>query len=282
MRVLSSFFLIFIFAQPLFAQKTPTTELVNEFLNSKTYIVLEGSLFSSYNIYLKAAIDNEWKITPSEIISYSEFQKKRKMPNTSFLVVTNVQFNNDKTGTTYDFLNLLLGGNYRGLDDMPDLVNLPLSLAGQDGESYVYKLSALIRFIQIHIQNLKDNPELTNKDFKKIFKANNGNFKDKTIYLLKEELAENINSMAKLKKAYPYSIKISNKEEIEKLIETKQENAVFLHIVGPDKPTGNRMCFKVLMGADNAQIYYYGHHTVSSKKESCLLKKDLQKIAKTK
>ncbi|MEA3445323.1 MAG: hypothetical protein U9R19_11440 [Bacteroidota bacterium] len=275
-------FIILLFSSQIIGQKTPSILQINEFFNSKTYIVYEGSLFSSYNIYLKEAIDKEWDITPFQIISYGQFEEKRKEPNSSFLIVTNVQFNDDRTGTTYNFINLLLGGNYYSLDAMPDLVNIPLSLAGQDEEKYVYKLTGIIRFVQKHLRYLKENPQFANISFDKLYKSKKTGFSTKTLFLLKDELAENINTTAKLKSAYPFSVKISSKNEIEELIASKNEDAVFLHIVAPDTQSGNRMCFKVLMSANNSEIYYYDYHTVSARKQGCLLKKDLQKIARYK
>ncbi len=269
-----------VLVQHLFGQKTPSTEQVDAFFNSTTYIVYEGSMFSSYNIYLKDAIDKEWSITPYKVIPYSEFESRINESNTSFLVVTDVQFVKDRTNTTYNFLNLLLGGNYQSVETMPDLVNIPLSLTGQDEERYVYKISALIRFVQNHMNFLKCNPEWCEKEFAKIYNTSRGGFSGRRLYLLQDELENTINSQEELSKNYPFSAEISSREEIELCIESKKKNALFLHIVGPDTPSGNKICFKVLIGADDAEIYYYGYHSVSAKKASRFLKKDLEKIAR--
>ncbi|MCF8371271.1 MAG: hypothetical protein K9H64_06600 [Bacteroidales bacterium] len=265
-----------------FGQKTPSSEQVKAFFESKTYIVYEGSLFSSYNIYLKDAIDKEWTITPFSTIPYSLFEAKRKEAKSSFLVVSDVQFTGDKTGTTYNFLNLVLGGNYRSLTEMPDLVNIPLSISDQDEENYVYKLVALIRFIQKHMLLLQSQPGLCNKEFEGIYKQKTTDFSDKTIYMVKEELNDDVNSLPEIAEVYPYPVVLSTLDEIEAAIASRNSNGLILHIVGPDSPKGNRSCFKVLIGTDDAEVYYYDQHKVSAKNPTCFLKKDFENIAKEK
>lgn len=260
-------------------QKTPSTELVQAFFQSKTYIVYEGSLFSSYNIYLKDAADKEWTITPFSIISYGQFEAKRKEANASFLVVSYAQFTGDRTGTTYNFLNLIMGGKYPSLTEMPDLVNIPLSISDQDEELFVYKLAALIRFVQKHMQLLQAQPGFCDKEFGGLYKQKKEGFSEKTLYLLKEELDEDVNSLPEIEDVYPYPVVLCSRAEIEETITSKKSNGLILHKVGPDSPSGNRTCFKVLIGTDDAEVYYYSHHNVSTKNPSCFLKKDFEEIA---
>lgn len=263
-------------------QKTPSAEQVKAFFESKTYIVYEASLFSSYNIYLKDAIDKEWTITPFSTIPYSQFEAKRKDANSSFLVVSDVQFMGDKTGTTYNFINLVLGGKYPSLTEMPDLVNIPLSISDQDEENYVYKLVALIRFIQKHMLLLQSQPGLCNKEFEGIYKQKTTDFSGKTIYIAKEELNNDINSLQEIAQVYPYPVVLSSLEDIEAAIAAKKSNGLILHIVGPDSPKGNRSCFKVLIGTDDAEVYYFDQHKVSAKNPNRFLKDDFEEIAKEK
>ena len=68
--------LIIIALLPLFSfsQKLPGKEIVNTFFKSKTYIVYDVGMFSSYNFYIKDVIEKEWTITEYEFISYDEFK----------------------------------------------------------------------------------------------------------------------------------------------------------------------------------------------------------------
>jgi len=279
-KLISILFLILTLSSSIWSQKIPSKELIELFLKSKTYIVYDVSMFSSYNFYVKEAIENEWTITEYEFISYNEFKEKRKEKNSSFLVLTDVTFNNDKTATVYNFINLILGGNYHFISDMPDIVNIPLSISGQDEDLYVYKIPAIIGFIQKHALMLKQKPQLANKPIEDIYKIADSKLTGKTFYFLKEDLSPDINTVGKIKSIFPFSVKITTKEEIEKMINQKTKDAVFLHKVGSNSKQGNRQCFTVLIGADNFEIYYFSHHTLTRKNGNYLLKKDLIKLAK--
>ena len=56
---------------------------INTFLNSKTYIVLNNTLMSDYNMEMKEAILKHWTITDYEFITESEFKKHKSNPKNS-------------------------------------------------------------------------------------------------------------------------------------------------------------------------------------------------------
>lgn len=279
-KLISILLLTFFLPLTIWSQKVPSKKIVETFLKSKTYIVYDVSMFSSYNFYVKDAIENNWTITEYEFISYNEFIQKRKQKNSSFLVLTDVTFNNDKTATVYNFLSLILGGNYRFVSDMPDIVNIPLSISGQDEDLYMYKIPAIIGFIQKHALLLKMKPELASKPVEEVYKITDSGFAGKTFYFIKEDLAPEINSITKIKEVFPFAVKILAREEIEEAINKKVKNIIFLHKVGSDSKQGNRQCFTVLIGADDYEIYYFNHHTITRKNGNYLQKKDLIKLAK--
>jgi len=280
-KFLSVLFLILFLPSLFWAQTIPSEELVKLFLKSKTYIVYDVSMFSAYNFYIKEAIENEWKITEYEFISYNEFAEKRKEKNSSFLVLTDVTFNNDKTATVYNFLSLILGGNYRFVSDMPDIINIPLSISDQDDDLYVYKIPAIIGFIQKHTLLLKQQPQLAGKPIEDVYKITDKGLTDKTFYFLQEDLSPEINTVSKIKKVFPFPVKILTKEQIEESINNKEKGIIFLHKVGSNSKQGNRQCFIVLIGADDYEIYYFNNHTITKKNGNFILKKDLIKLART-
>jgi sulfite reductase alpha subunit-like flavoprotein len=272
-------FAIFFVSFLSYGQKTPSAELVQAFFQSKTYIVYEDNIFSAYNIYVKDAAEKDWTITPYSIISYKDFETKRKEANASFLVVSYAQFTGDRTNTTYNFLNLLLGGKYRSLTEMPDLVNIPLSISDQGEDTYVHKLAVLMRFVQNHMLMLQAQPGLCDKEFDGLYKQVREGVEERTIYFLQNELNDDVNSLKEIAKVYPYPVKLCSTEEIEELVSSKKSKGLILHIVGPDTPGGNRTCLKVLLGTDDAEVYFYDSHRVTIKNPSCFLKKDFEKIA---
>ena len=81
-------------------------------------LCLKTNQFSFYNAEIKDAVDKYWKVTPLKFITEKEFNVMRTDPSYSFIVLTITNFSNDKSGSAYDFLNLLLGADVDNLDEI--------------------------------------------------------------------------------------------------------------------------------------------------------------------
>ena len=111
----------------------------------------------------------------------------------------------------------------------------------------------------------------------------NDNIKDikgKTLYLLENELAKEVNSVARIRKIYPYKFKIVTKEEIEEAIKNREGNIVFLHKVGPEGTKLNARSYKIIIGAGDANFYYFDYHKINDKKPDGFLTSDFKKLSK--
>ncbi|MGD0712061.1 MAG: hypothetical protein ABR968_12890, partial [Bacteroidales bacterium] len=176
----------------------------------------------------------------------------------------------------YNFLNLVLGGN-ADLNAMPDLGSVPLSYVDVDEASYLYKIGGLLLFMQTHIKYTNDHPgvklELTNKD-------SGIDIKTKELWLLKEELPPNFNTLDKIKTVYPYTVKLVSKDDIKKAIEDKNPNVVYLHKVGPEGTMSGGKCWKFLVTANNGEVLYYDGHMIDSSNPDAFLVKDFKSIGK--
>jgi hypothetical protein len=146
----------------------------------------------------------------------------------------------------------------------------------------MYKLNTLVRFLQHHIRSITENPDLISKNTFKYYRDNLEDIKDKTLYLVKEELSKEINSEARIKKIYPYSFKIVTREEIKQAIEDRKENVVFLHKVGPEGTMIYARCYKLIIGADKPKLYYFDYHMIEDDSPDALLKEDLENLAEGK
>jgi hypothetical protein len=164
-----------------------------------------------------------------------------------------------------------------------DIAAIPLSYTEVDEEFWVYKMDALVRFMQNHIINMRDNPKMIKKNILEYYNQNMKDIKQKTLYVIKEELAPNINTEDKLKKIYPFSVKFVTSEEVEKAIYDRDPNVVFLHKVGPQGTRLKARCYKMIVGAADANFYYFDYHWVErGKNDDALLDKDFKKMAKKK
>lgn len=258
----------------------PTPEDLDHFRTTKTYVVLSDNPMAEYNFEIQDAVKKYWDITEYEFIKFDEFGEKSADKNASFLYVAAVNFEKDKSHTRYKFLCVSLGGDHVSIDDMKDVANLPLSYHGVDEDRYTYKLGTMVKFLQDHIRLITENPSMVSQNVYKHYNDNMADVRQKTLYMLEEELDKPVSSEARIRQVYPYAVKIVEPEEIKELIMAGDENAVFLHKVGPEGKQMNARVYKILIGAADGKFYYFDYHKVNSKHPDAFLESDFKKLAK--
>jgi len=256
----------------------PDKDEIKQFDASKTCVVLEDDPFSSYNIYIKEAVKACWKITPYEFISVKDFNVRRFNPAYSFLVITQTNFDMDKSHGLYNFLNLLQGKDVNKLAEMPEICAIPLSFAGVSDLIYSYKLGAIVSFMQKHAQKISDDPSLSLRKYLKDYNQNIPGIKNRTILVEQDDLTPEISTIAKIKRIYSGNIEIVTDDEIIKAIENKTPGAVILHKVGPMGDRDSGYCFIMLIGTDDSELYYYNLHMVDRANPNGLLSADLKRL----
>ena len=256
----------------------PSRDDINAFFNTKTMVVLLDNPLLEYNIVIKEVMEQEWTITDFEFISINEFEKLRFDPQYSFLYMSRVTFDNDKTDAVYRFLHLSLGGDYFRKNQMPDIASVPLAYYSVEEDNYIYKLAILVRFIQNHALLIKEKPQIVSANVLQHYNDNMKDIKGKTLFLLEEELADDVNSTARIKKIYSSKFRIITKEDVTEAIAQRDENIVFLHKVGPEGTKINARCYKIIIGAADANFYYFDYHKISSKSPDGFLSQDFKKL----
>lgn len=281
-KLIAGSLLALIITSAVVAQNVPSREDIYAFFKTKTLVVLEDNPLTEFNIVIKNVMKQEWEVTEFDFISHKEFEEKRFDPQYSFIYTSTVSFANDKTDANYKFLHLSIGGDYHRLNQMPDLASVPVAFANVEEEYYIYKLGILVRFIQNHVKLLKEEPNIISENVFKHYNDNMGNIQTKTLYVLKSELEPKVNSLARIKKVYPYSVKIVERDDVEEAIKSHDDNIVFLHKVGPEGTKINARCYKIIIGAADANFYYFDYHKVSRKAPDGFLEKDFKKMASKK
>jgi hypothetical protein len=256
----------------------PDKDEIKQFEASKTCVVLEDDPFSSYNIYIKEAVKACWKITPYEFITVKDFNVRRLNPAYSFIVITQTNFDLDRSHGLYNFLNLLQGKDVDKLSEMPELCAIPLSFAGVSDLIYSYKLGAIVAFMQKHAQKISEDPSLSLRKYLKYYNKNIPGIKNKTILVEEDDLTPEISTIKKIKKYYSGSIEIVTNDEIIKAIENKSPGTVILHKVGPMGDRDSGYCFIMLIGTDDSELYYYDLHMVDKSNPNGLLPGDLKRL----
>jgi hypothetical protein len=258
----------------------PSADEIKQFMGSKTCVVLEDDPFSSFNAYIKTAVKACWNITPFEIIDVLEFNRRWTNPAYSFIVLTQTNYEKDKTGGLFNFVNLLQGKKVSKLGELPEICAIPLSWAGQDDINYGYKLGAILLFMQKHAKMISDDPSLTGRKYLKYYNKNVPEVSKKIILVKEEDLDPELNTIEKIKAIYPYAVKIVSEEDIVKAITEKSANTLVLHKVGPVGEVKSGYCFKMLIGADDADMYYYNMHMYNDKNANGMIAADWKRLAR--
>jgi hypothetical protein len=258
----------------------PNKDEIAQFMASKTCVVLEQNQFSAYNVYIKKAVETYWDVTPYEFINVDEFNKRQRDPAYSFIILTQTSYEKDKAGTRFNFLNLLQGKNVSKLAELPEICAIPLSFADDDEYDYSYKFGAILFFMQKHAKMISENPSLTGRRYLRYYNVNMPKVKQKTILVAEDDLSPAISTIGKIKAVYPHKIEIVDEEAIVKAIQEKTPNTLILHKVGPGRNKNAGLCFKMLIGTDDSDMYYYHQHNITSSAPNGLLPADLKKMAK--
>jgi len=282
MKKLFAFLLVIISFIHLQAQREylPTKADLDHFHTTKTYVVLEENQLSDYNIEITDAVKKFWDITEYEFIKMKDFAKMSEDKNASFLYPATVSFEKDRSNTRYRFLCLSLGGNNVSIDELKDVANIPLSYFGVDSDYYSYKLGTLVRFLQNHVHLITEDQSIISQNIYKYYNENMGDLKDKTLYLVEEDLARDVNAVAKIRSVYPGRVKIVDRDAVKDLIMAKDDDAVVLYKVGPEGKKMNARVYKTLVGVADAKFYYFEYHKVTVKKPDAFLASDFKKLAK--
>jgi hypothetical protein len=266
---------LFLFSQAPF----PVSSEIKQFTASKTCVVLEDGN-SPFNVYVRRAMEEFWKITPFEFIKTADFQTRRTDPSFSFILLTQTNFDRDKSKTAYNFINLLQGKDVGEIGKMPEICAVPLSSAGEDDLEYGYKLGAILSFMQKHAQMISDDPSLTGRKYLKYYNKYIPDVQKKTILVKQDNLVPEIATIDKIKAIYNNKIEIVTEDDIVKAIENKTPNTVILHKVGPVGDRKSGYCFKMLIGTDDANMYYYHQHMIDKANPNGFLPADLKRLAK--
>lgn len=255
----------------------PSEGEIKQFTASTTCIVLEDGN-PAYNAYITRAVKGFWKITPFEFISSSGFNERRSDPSYSFIILTETNFENDKSNSAYNYINLLQGKDVEELGQMPEICAVPLSFAEADEMEYGYKMGAILSFIQNHAQRISEDPFLTGRRYLKYYNRYNNEVIGRSILVKQEDLSPSLDNIEKIREIYVHRIEIVPEEEIVRAIEEKTPNTLILHKVGPGADAGSGYCFKMLIGTDDSNLYYYYQHTINKTNPDGLLPADLKRL----
>ena len=267
-----------LYAQGFQKVKYANKKQIEEFFNSKTMVVMDANSLLGYNIVVKNAVDKYWKMTPYEVITSARFHELYKDPKLSFIFLSKVELEKDKEDVFYLYMDIVMGEEVDDITGLPVLLSIPLAYTGVEEETYVDKLPLMIRFAQVHLNNLKTakNPKPFNnlKNYNKDSKL----LKDKTLLVMESDLSEEVNTLEKIQKVYNGAVKIADSKAIEKAIEEKTANTAILHQVSPGAEDNKGRSYCQIYGTDDAKLYYFNHQRITKRRPAGMLARDFQLI----
>ncbi|HOB83902.1 MAG TPA: hypothetical protein PK521_00495 [Bacteroidales bacterium] len=258
----------------------PTKNEISQFSTSTTCVVLEDDPFAPFNVFIKAAMKEFWTLTPFEFIDQEEFEVRMKKSDYSFIMLTETTFDKDKSGSAFNFINLVQGKYVNRISALPEICAIPLSSGGEDDLDYGYKLGAILLFMQKHAGLIMEDPSKTGRRYLKFYNENIPAVLSRRILVKKEDLSPAIDDPEKIKAIYSGKVEIVTEEDIVKAIGERTPGTVILHKVGPSGEAEGGYCFKMLIGTDDSNMYYYNSHTITKDDPDGLLPADLKRLAR--
>lgn len=259
-----------------------TKKQIIDFYRTTTLVVKEGGMFSEYNSEIEDAMKKYWTVTPYKFISKSELDDYIHSSKYSFLLKSKMRYDAKKaTDVEYNILTLMIGyGSAKKAEELPDLCTFPLAYDKNDENKDLFKLPSAVQFMQNHVALTKSNANISKDNVIKFYNKNRTAFSEKTLYVLKSDLSPKVNSLAKIKKIYKGKVKVVSIDEIKKAIEEKDENVVYLHKVGPTMKSAKARCWKLVLAASDAQLFYFDLHKITKKMPDGILASDFKKFKK--
>lgn len=269
------------FFYDVFAQhnrQVTATQIIN-FKKTTTYVVTDNDPALGYNIAIRGAMDNNWKITPHKYISPEEFETVRKDNDKSFCILTKATLTKDKRNAEYLYLNFVMGDTAQDISNMPEILTLPLAYTGVEENSYVYIMDIIVRFAQEHIKLMLNSPKITQLRNLKYYNDNQKKIKTKTLLVEEKDLGSDVSTIEQIKTVYAYSVKIVDSDEIEKAIVEKRPNTIILHVIGPGEEDNAGRAYKIIYSLDDNLMYYYNYENISPSRTGKFVARDFKRIS---
>lgn len=255
------------------AQVYTRKEKLKDFTAKTTKVVLSGEEF--LDEALKESVASTWTLSPYEFCTNEEFQKLKTSDSFYFLIVASSrQKKEEEPGL--DMLTLVKGGEgaSKSIDGMLEVVSFPFRAARFPSGREFTLLPAFLHIIQDHVSTLADTEmkaysNLSAKDTKKL--------KTKRIYFWEEDLSKQIGSH--VRESLDEDIIIEeDDEDVDKVFDAGEVNTVVSYVVAPDVPVDGSVCYKMLIGSDTLELYYFKKHKITSKNGKGFLASDLKAI----
>ena len=255
------------------AQITTRREKLKEFTSKTTKVVLTGDEFLDEAV--KESVAATWTVSPYEFCSNEEFQNLKGNADFYFLMVVKGQFRRESE-PGIDMLTLVKGGEGadKSINDMFEVVSFPLrSTEDPSGREFVL-LPAFLKIIQEHTTSLTDTEM---KAYSNIGAKDSKKLRIKRIFFWAEDFAPQVDEQTKRSLDEDILIK-EDEDEVDEIFSEGTFNTVVSYVVAPSEPVNGSICYKMLIGSDNHELYYFKKHKITAKSGKGFLSSDIKSI----
>ena len=255
------------------AQITTRREKLKDFTSKTTKVVLTGDEFLDEAV--KESVAATWTVSPYEFCSNEEFQNLKGNADLYFLMVVKGQFRRESE-PGIDMLTLVKGGEGadKSINDMFEVVSFPLrSTEDPSGREFVL-LPAFLKIIQEHTTSLTDTEM---KAYSNIGAKDSKRLRIKRIFFWAEDFAPQVDEQTKRSLDEDILIK-EDEDEVDEIFSEGTFNTVVSYVVAPSEPVNGSICYKMLIGSDNHELYYFKKHKITAKRGKGFLSSDIKSI----
>ena len=263
-----------------FAQAQITTKKIkiSDFTQKTTKVVLTGNAL--FDAVLKEEIAARWRISPYEFCTLQEFNELKNQDSHYFLISTKGQFKTeDEPGL--QFITLVKGGAdaENGLDQMLEIVSLPIASAEDPSGRELTFLPAFLMIIQQYAQDSIDHDinayvGLTN------YTKNLGTTASMAIKIAEGDLDSKMSQTAK-EKYLTNGVEIIDQDAADQMLSTTAPNTVISYVAAPVSGREGFYCYKMLIDTETYRLCFFRKHRISPKYGPGFTDYDLRSIAMT-
>ena len=254
-------------------QITTRREKLKDFTSKTTKVVLTGDEFLDEAV--KESVAATWTVSPYEFCSNEEFQNLKGNADFYFLMVVKGQFRRESE-PGIDMLTLVKGGEGadKSINDMFEVVSFPLrSTEDPSGREFVL-LPAFLKIIQEHTTSLTDTEM---KAYSNIGAKDSKRLRIKRIFFWAEDFAPQVDEQTKRSLDEDILIK-EDEDEVDEIFSEGTFNTVVSYVVAPSEPVNGSICYKMLIGSDNHELYYFKKHKITARNGKGFLPGDIKAI----
>ncbi len=248
----------------------------NNFGTKVTKVVIPST--SLIDMSLRDAVIKGWKISPYEFCTEQEYEKIKEDTTFYFLMRTDGIFGKEYE-PRLEYLTLIKGGPEfkRGLFKSAELISLPMQARGDESGQILSFIPAYLDIIQNYIYRVQKGVLLSFAG-ESSYGANLSDMKGKTVLFTKENIGYPIRE-DEIKWNFRGRAEMVEQQEIEKTISESSGDIVVSLVISPVGNPNGGYCYKLLIGADNHELYFFRKHKIKSRLKAGFTKEDIKKIS---